>query len=146
MSMPQEKWNFIMDAYPGDEYVDLVGLDIYNGAGQESSVWRSFRKEGIENYFMLTDRLPGKPLLVCETASRERGAGEGEGQTKAQWIAQLSEALQSDMRAIKLLAWFNEKSTFKINSSPSSKKAYQDHIVKDGYFRSSNQPLLSQFK
>lgn len=146
MSVPQEKWNFIMDAYPGDEYVDLVGLDIYNGSGVESSVWRSFRKEGIENYFMLTDRLPAKPLLVCEAASRERGAGEGEGQTKAQWVAQLSEALQSDMRAIKLLAWFNEKSTFKINSSPSSKKAFQDRIIKAGYFRSGNQPLLSQFK
>ena len=75
MSFPQEKWNFIMDAYPGDEYVDFVGLDIYNGAGK-SMIWRSFRKEGIENYFILTQRLANKPLFICETASRERNATE----------------------------------------------------------------------
>ncbi|MCE3226355.1 MAG: glycoside hydrolase family 26 [Bacteroidetes bacterium] len=110
MSVPQESWNYIMDAYPGSEYVDYVGLDIYNGAGsgKGQSLWRSFRKEGIENYFQLTQKLPDKPLLICEVASRERGNTE-QGQTKAEWIEQMSDALQSDMSQVKLLAWFNMK-------------------------------------
>jgi beta-mannanase len=141
MSVPQEGWNFIMDAYPGDAYVDYVGTDIYNGAGQKSSVWRSFRKEAIENYFLFTQNLPDKPLLVCETASRERESSESLCQTKEGWIKQLSEALKSDMSEIKLLTWFNEKSTFQINSSASSRNAFLNYILKDDYFKSGTKYL-----
>jgi len=147
MSVPQQKWNFIMDAYPGDEYVDLVGLDIYNGAGKESGVWRSFRKEGIGNYFILTEQLPAKPLLICEVASRERTSSEpGTAQTKAEWIGQLSEALKWDMSKIKLLCWFNEKSKFKINSSESARKAYLKYILLNDYFKSGTGYLLPLIK
>lgn len=136
-SFPQESWNFIMDAYPGDEYVDFVGLDIYNGAGQEMPVWRSFRKEGIENYFILTDKLPHKPLLVCETSSRERKKNEpGSNQNKAEWIEQMSETLKTDMSKVRLLSWFNEKETFKFNSSDEAKKAYLNSVLQDEYFKS----------
>lgn len=136
MSVPQESWNDIMDAYPGDEYVDFVGLDIYNGAGTDkgANIWRSFRKEGIENYSRLTQLKPGKPLLICESASRERRAMEG-GQTKAEWIAQMGEALRTDMSKVRLLAWFNEKETFKINSSVESRKAYREYVMDNSYFR-----------
>ncbi|MFY9309043.1 MAG: glycosyl hydrolase [Bacteroidia bacterium] len=137
ISFPQESWNFIMDAYPGDEYVDFVGLDIYNGAGQEMPVWRSFRKEGIENYFILTEKLPHKPLLVCEVASRERQKKEPAGsQSKAEWIEQMSIALQTDMSNVKLISWFNEKESFRINSSVESRDAYIKFILNNEYFKS----------
>lgn len=136
-SFPQESWNYIMDAYPGDDYVDFVGLDIYNGAGQEMPVWRSFRKEGIENYFVLTEKLPHKPLLVCEVASRERNRKEQENsQNKAEWIAQMSIALQTDMSRIRLMSWFNEKESFRISSSPKSREAYINHVLNSEYFKS----------
>jgi beta-mannanase len=134
MSIPQAEWNYIMDAYPGDDYVDFVALDIYNGAGK-GSIWRSFRKEAIENYFTLTQKLPNKPLLVCEVASRERNTFE-EGQNKAEWIYQMTEAVKTDMSKIKLLAWFDEKETFKINSSGISKDAFIKCVVQDDYFKS----------
>ena len=137
MSLPQEKWNYIMDAYPGDEYVDYLGLDVYNGAGKGVPIWRSFRKEGIENYFLLTQQLPSKPLFICETASRERKDGEtSTGQDKAAWIRQMSEALKSDMSKVRLLAWFNEKETFKINSSYEAQNAYLNCVLKNDYFKS----------
>lgn len=148
MSVPQEKWNFIIDAYPGDTYVDLIGMDIYNGAGQKSSVWRSFKKEGIENYFHFTQLFPGKPIIVCETASREREPTElKSAQTKEEWIQQMAMALKTDMHKVKLLAWFNEKSTFRINSSPESKAAFLKYILQDDYFRSGTgliYPLLEK--
>ncbi|MGZ3900120.1 MAG: glycoside hydrolase family 26 protein [Bacteroidia bacterium] len=149
-SYPQESWNTIMQAYPGDEYVHYVALDIYNGAGKDPlPAWRSFRKEGIENYFVLTQQLPNKPLLICETASRERKAGENtEAQNKAEWIRQMSEALQSDMSKIRLLVWFNEKETFKVNSSDESKKSFLDYVWKDDYFKSGTEyiyPLLQKY-
>lgn len=139
MSVPQTPWNFIMDAYPGDEYVDLVGMDVYNGASDDG-LWRSFRKEATENYFLFTQQLPSKPVIICETASRERSVTEATpSQTKAEWIRQQSETLQSDMTQIKLLTWFNEKSTFKINSSAGAKKSYLENIIQQNYFKSGGQ-------
>lgn len=135
MSVPQEAWNDIMSAYPGDAYVDFVGLDIYNGA-EKPPLWRSFRKEGIENYFTVTQQLAHKTLFVCETASRERAPGEGAGQNKSEWIQQMSNALKYDMNKIKLLIWFNEKSSFKLNSSGSAEKAFAKYIVIDDHFSS----------
>ncbi len=136
-SFPQEKWNFIMNAYPGDAYVDYVGLDIYNGAGKGVPVWRSFRKEGIENYFIITQQLAAKPLFICETASRERQKNETiSAQNKADWIKQMSGALKTDMSKIRLLTWFNEKESFKINSSSESQNAFLKYILKDDYFKS----------
>ena len=143
MSVPQEKWNYIMDAYPGDEFVDFVGLDIYNGAGLNAPIWASFRRVAIENYFILTEQLPDKPLFICETASRERENSESKSaQTKAEWIKQQSEAIKSDMPKVKLLNWFNEKSTFKINSSSDSRNAFLNYILKDDYFKSGTTYLL----
>ncbi len=143
MSLPQEKWNSIMDAYPGDEYVDFVGLDIYNGAGKGLPLWRSFRKEGIENYFILTQQLPGKPLFVCEVASRERNRTEnGTNQDKAGWIGQMSDALSSDMSKIRLLTWFNEKGTFKINSTAEAKNGFVHYVLKKDYFKSGTREML----
>lgn len=141
MSVPQEKWNYIMDAYPGDEYVDFVGLDVYNGAG-ESKVWTSFRKVGIENYFILTKQLPDKPLFICETASRERRNNEADTQSKAEWIEQMSETVKSDMSNIKLLSWFNEKEYFKINSTENSKKSFLDNVLKSEHFKSGTVDLM----
>jgi hypothetical protein len=135
MSVPQESWNNIMDAYPGDDYVDFVALDIYNGAGVGAGVdiWRSFRKEGIENYFVLTQKLASKPLFICETASRERKNHE-QGQSKAEWIKQMSEALKTDMSKVRLLTWFNEKESFKVNSSTETLESYNRWILNEKYF------------
>jgi hypothetical protein len=142
MSLPQEKWNFIMDAYPGDQYVDYVGLDIYNGAGKGIPLWRSFRKEGIENYFILRQRLAHLPIFVCEAASRERTSDEAkDSQNKAEWIRQMTEALQTDMSGIRLLAWFNEKGTFKINSSEPSQHSFLTNVLKNDYFKNGSEAL-----
>lgn len=146
MSVPQESWNYIMEAYPGNDYVDIVALDVYNGAGSGKgvSLWRSFRKEGIENYFTLTQNFPDKPLFICETASRERKSGEP-GQSKAEWISDMALALKTDMSKIRLLAWFNEKETFRVNSSDESKKVFRETVIKDPYFKEGTTDLLKLF-
>lgn len=146
MSIPQESWNYIMDAYPGNEYVDFVGLDVYNGAGK-SVLWRSFRKEAIENYFVLTENFPAKPLFICEVASREKKSSEPASlQNKSEWIKQMSQALKSDMSKVRLLVWFNEKETFKISSSKETKNSFLEYIIKDKYFKNGTEyifPMLS---
>lgn len=132
-SFPQASWNYIMEAYPGDAYVDYVGLDVYNGA--HGGLWRSFRREIIENYFILTTQLSHKPLLVCETASRERENHEkGDMQNKAEWIGQMSEALKTDLSKVRLVNWFDQYKNFKINSSGEAREAYISKVWNDSYF------------
>jgi hypothetical protein len=53
----------------------------------------------------------------------------------------MSRALTTDMSKIKLLTWFNEKETFKINSSNGSQGAYLDFILKNDYFKSGTEHL-----
>lgn len=130
----QASWNYIIDAYPGDEYVDYLGLDVYNGA-HGGDLWRSFRREIIENYFLFNEYIPNKPILVCETASRERTNSEkGELQAKSEWIMQMSEALKTDISRVRLVNWFDQYKMFKVNSSNDSRDAFISHIWKDAYF------------
>lgn len=146
MSLPQASWNFIPEAYPGDEYVDIIGADIYNGSGENSGIWRSFRREAIEIYFLITKYFPDKPFIVCETASRERRTGECSGQDKAEWIAQMSDAVKHDLSGIKLLNWFNEKEPFIFNSSSSSQRSFMENIVNDPCFQTDQQSVLQNLK
>jgi len=144
MSVPQASWNFILDAYPGDQYVDFVALDVYNGAGEQGiPVWRSFRKETIESYFLLTQNFPSKPLFICETSSRERMKGEAENlQSKAEWIQNMSEALKSDLSKIRLIAWFNEDK-YRVDSSIESKQSFTKYIWNDKYFLNDKYKVLT---
>lgn len=133
MSLPQEKWNDITSAYPGDEYVDFVGLDIYNGAGANSDQWRSFRKEGIQNYFVLRDKYPSKPVFICESASRKRKGNE-KGQSRAEWLQETASALKTDMSGIRLYAWFNQGDAFDLQGDPLSLAAFYANFFRDPYF------------
>lgn len=136
-SFPQASWNDPLLCYPGSEYVDFVASDIYNGAGDGGSatVWRSFRKEGVQIYYELTTRFADKPFLVCEVSSRERKSGEGDAQNKAGWVADMSEALKTDFSKTRMISWFDSQKKFKVASSTEALRAYEKYIWTDGYFR-----------
>jgi hypothetical protein len=146
MSLPQASWNFILNAYPGSEYVDIIGCDIYNGSGANSDNWRSFRKEAIETYFLAAKHFPTKPFIVCETASRERNAEDSKGQNKSEWIEQMSTAARTDLSRIMILTWFNEKESFKLNSSPDAKESFLKYLVKDEHFNVNKDTIIKYLK
>ncbi len=86
--------------YPGDQYVDIVGLDGYNGGSDLGRFggWKSFREifeSSLEEVAQLTDR----PVIIAETSSAE-GGGD-----KAAWISNMFKFLEtrSDVTA---LLWF----------------------------------------
>jgi hypothetical protein len=135
-SIPQKPWNYIVDAYPGDDVVDIVSSDIYNGAEKGQMIWRSFRKEAAESYFLLTENFPSKPFMICEMASREKVRSEGaDGPDKGHWIYEASEALKTDFSKCAALAWFNS-GKYKITTSENARKAFINYMWTDPYFRS----------
>jgi hypothetical protein len=88
--------------YPGDRYVDVVGLDGYNfGDGHSRNhKWRSFEEVFKVSLDGLKRHYPGKELWITEI-----GCAEGPG--KAAWIQDFFTRFNSDPE-IRVFMWFNE--------------------------------------
>lgn len=86
--------------YPGDQYVDIVGLDGYNGgdALPRFGGWKSFR-EIFEGSLDEVARLTDRPVMIAETGSAESGGD------KAAWISNMFKFLDT-RRDVSAVLWF----------------------------------------
>ena len=86
--MPPFQWNHPFMYYPGDEFVDIVGMTAYNTGTHYSDIgetWHSFfilYHEIYDNYRQWF----GQPLMITEFASAS------EGGNKAVWISDMFRA------------------------------------------------------
>jgi beta-mannanase len=113
-SVPDEPWNSWTKYYPGDAFVDWVGIDGYNwGASTSGSTWQSFADIIRPVY---DDYAARKPIMIAETGSAETGGD------KAAWIRSLNNALVHDFPAVKALLWFevSKEADWRAESSPAS--------------------------
>ncbi len=94
-SVPALPWNAPMEAYPGDEYVDWVGIDGYNFSGTDSfkSIFKTAYAKALTTV--------SKPIMIGEFATG------GAGQDKAKWIAQMANDLRESFPAIRAITWFD---------------------------------------
>ena len=77
-NVPQE--NDFTNAYPGDAYVDAIGLDGYNwGTTLETSRWMNFR-EIFGPIYRTVSRVYDKTILITEFSSTSTGGN------KSKWI------------------------------------------------------------
>ena len=118
-NLPAESWNEPANYYPGDQYVDWVGMDGYNwGYGQ----WESFDTVFGAVYAKLT-ALTAKPLMIGEFACAEQpGAG------KAAWIGDAFAKILASYPRIKIFCWFNinKERDWRLDSSASAEAAAKD--------------------
>lgn len=92
--------------YPGDDYVDWVGIDGYNfGHAFAWSAWRSPEQVFEPMRQRLLKVAPGKPLAIPEVASTSMNAYGTDSSAKNDWIAQLSDYLK--IADVRMLSWFN---------------------------------------
>lgn len=113
--------------YPGDGYVDVVGVDGYNWGATHPSGWETFRQ--VFNSSLTEIRtFTAKPIWITETGSTELGGD------KAAWIDGMFNAIQRDKR-ISGLIWFdaNKETDWRINSSPSALSAWRTGIASSLY-------------
>jgi len=108
--------------YPGDAYVDWVGIDAYNwGSFQPHSRWRDFHDVMVDPYTQMTALTP-KPMMVAETATPEIGGN------KALWITDaFLTSLPVFFPRLRALIWFDAKkeTDWRVNSSSASLTAYR---------------------
>ncbi len=112
-------------AYPGDNYVDYVGIDGYNwGTTQSWSTWQTFDQIYSSPYQALT-QLTHKPVLITEWASAELGG------SKAAWITDAFQQIASSKYSqIVGENWFNmnKETDWRVNSSSTALAAFQAAI------------------
>jgi hypothetical protein len=126
---PYKAYNWIVNCYPGDAYVDIVATDIYNHPDLGTPAWKSFRYTYAEVYYILTHWFGEKPLYIAEVASRERYSWEQAGsQTKGDWICQMNKDLQSYFPKTKALIFFSlmKEHDWRINSSDAALHSFVD--------------------
>lgn len=129
--------------FPGDVYIDWVGLSLYNNA--DWGIWRSFAEWLGPTYNRVTS-LTSKPLMIAEV-----GSGEGKstvGGDKGQWIRDMYEtAIPHQFPRIMAVLWFNENKAgveagatdYSLSSSPGIYDIYTQVVSSSVYVTSLSQ-------
>jgi len=127
-SVPNETWNAPAALYPGDAYVDWMGLDGYNwGTGVSYGSWRSFSNLFSSAYDKVQAIAPAKPIIIAEFASAVTGGD------KAAWIQDLFQTLPVTFPKVKAFTWFDvqKEQDWRIHSSDAAFQAFALGLRKD---------------
>lgn len=86
--LPPYKWNHYLNYFPGEEYVDIIGVTGYNtGDYYPGEVWRGF-KEIYDDFMPEYDRtFVGYPFMITEFGSSTFGGN------KEEWMQEMFEVI-----------------------------------------------------
>jgi beta-mannanase len=129
-SSPDEAYNDPALAYPGDRYVDWVGIDGYNwGFGPSwdptGDHWTTFDATFSAAYGKARAIAPRKPVMIGEFASTEDGGD------KAKWLEDMDSTLRSGAYPnLKLLTYFDltKEEPWSPSSSPAALAAFTSWV------------------
>jgi hypothetical protein len=131
-SAPDEPWNDMARYYPGDDYIDWIGLSAYGGVFPGYD-WEPLRRALDEAYPKLAALSPTKPIAILET-----GVLEERGKDKAAWIRSAYDALRMDRYPrLKAAIWWHERwtnadervSDVRIDSDAAATAAYRRAVA-----------------
>ncbi len=108
------------EEYPGDRYVDMVGLSLFNGGSQlKYGPWRSFAEKLDRPLALLRRIAPSKPVEISEVGVAERGGD------KARWIREMFATLAVHPEIVSLV-WFDvpTASDWRVDTSRAAERAF----------------------
>jgi hypothetical protein len=128
-----DDWNHIKNYWPGDDYVDLLGIDGFNfypeNPERENPGFYSFESLFSETYKQITP-LSKKPIFIMTGTSEF--SRNGDIANKADWINDIFGKIKNVYTQIKIITWFNyrysETINWKIDSSKESLIAFNSSI------------------
>lgn len=141
-SVPNVGWNNARNYYPGDEFVDWLGIDGYNwGNTQNWSQWVDFDHIFKRRYEEFIQKYPNKPIMIAEFASAEGGGNKGE------WITNTFESMKEKYPQVRSIVWFNinKECDWRIDSSSKALESFKS-VIKDPYFISDPSLMPSLLK
>jgi hypothetical protein len=133
--------------YPGDKYVDWVGMDAYNWGLNplQPDRWLTPQQAVDPTLAVLESIAPTKPICICEDASTEIGGD------KPSWVREMLETYLPHHPNIKAYLWFNwnvvdgsGRWDWPIESSTAAEQAFRDGIQSSLYL--SRLPVLTKLQ
>lgn len=113
--------------YPGDEYVDYVGINGYNwgtmyNTPNWSSKWEKFDEIFGPSYKTFSN-LTKKPMMIPELASTYKGGD------KASWIKDAFLTIRERYPRIKVVSWFNinKETDWRFSEDPTTLGAFKTY-------------------
>jgi len=135
---PTGKLHDLASLYPGGEYVDWTGLDVYNW-GPKKGGWASFDHLYRSTYATVAEAVaPGNPLLIGEMGSTETGG------SKASWISEALAAIPSEYPQVRGVLWFDkfdDGMDWPIETSASATEAFASGVENAAYQPNAYQDL-----
>ena len=125
VSVPDTDANALEAYYPGDDYVDWVGLDGYNwGLSQSWSQWQEF-DEIFGAAYRRVVALTRRPVMLAELGASETGG------SKAGWISRTFAGIALRYPRIEAVVWFDvdKECDWRIDSSPASLDAFRSAVA-----------------
>jgi len=116
--------------YPGNNYVDWIGLDGYNwGTTQSWSQWVSFAGVFTSSYNRLTALAPNKPLMIAEVNTTDQGGDKG-----AWYTDMLTKQIPYNFSKISAVVIFNEDRSkqehvnWRVDVTPDALRAFRSAV------------------
>jgi len=131
-SRPVRAWNTYAAYYPGDDYVDWIGVSVYGGL-EQGDYWGSFRSILSEAYPGLCALSAEKPLAVLEWGMVHRCGHT----TQARWVGNALANLRAGRwPRVKAVSYWHEDwrngdgslSDLRIDASPATLRTYREGI------------------
>lgn len=141
VSNPYFAWNAAEMYYPGDEFVDWIGLTAYNWGKTDYQEFQYFDDLYKDLYRTTVYDHPEKPIMIAEFGSDEKGGD------KSQFVRGAFKRIGTEYPRIKLAVWFNKDhgdNELRIESSKESVGAFQfgmerENVVRNAYLRKSDE-------
>ena len=140
--IPDVEWNSAKYYYPGDDYIDWIGLSIY-GALHATDKMKVFSDSLQKGYPYILELSDAKPIALLEF-----GVADGEkDESKKAWLEDaFSSILDNPYLEFKAISywhetWRNDDGTYsklKIDSSPESLQTFREMIQNPRFLSSTN--------
>jgi glycosyl hydrolase family 26 len=123
-AVPAESaWNGIEAYYPGDAYVDWLGISVYGALGPRVGMTQFARKLDESSAYTTLTKLSRRPIAIVQLGTVERGTGE-----KAAWIRSALRTLRSGRYArVRAVVWWSMDgaASTRIDSTPEALTAFR---------------------
>ena len=147
--IPDEPWNRLEDYYPGDEWVDWIGVSVYGAQTPLDEEWPAFREMMDQAYPRLAALSERNPIAVLEFAATSGNAlGKQEDWAKNA----LSDLLAARWPRVIGFSWWNEawqndddpahNTNMRVQDNPALTAVFQELVGTDA--RVLGRPILSQ--
>ena len=128
---PHARWNDASNYYPGDEYIDWIGLSVF-GAQLPNHEWLDFFRK-FRNFYPQIERIAEKkPIIISEFAVIE---DPNIPSRKADWISRALGLVESGRYPIKAITYWNSEgwlpdaaADFRITSSVQATEAFIERL------------------